>query len=81
MRAPPPVSAHSGRGFADGARMGTFVVNLHVRTLDPAPIDPKQSVRVGYKYLSDHPERLHLPASQLAREALETAFRCQPGPR
>jgi hypothetical protein len=46
-------------------------------TLDPSPVDPHQSVRIGYKYLSDHPERLHLEARLLAREALADAFGCE----
>jgi hypothetical protein len=46
--------------------------------LDPQPMGPHQSVRIAYRYLSDHPERLHFPADQLAREALRDAFGCAP---
>lgn len=46
--------------------------------LDPRPMGPHQSVRVAYRYLSEHPELLHLPAKQLARDALHTAFGCEP---
>ena len=43
---------------------------------DPRQMGPHQSVRVAYRYLSEHPEQLHLPAEQLAREALRSAFGC-----
>jgi len=46
--------------------------------LDPRPMGPHQSVRVAYRYLTLHPELLHLPAQQLARDALRSAFGCEP---
>jgi len=46
--------------------------------LDPRPMGPHQSVRVAYRYLTEHPELLHLPARRLARDALLTAFGCEP---
>ncbi|MDH3686781.1 MAG: Rap1a/Tai family immunity protein [Myxococcales bacterium] len=45
---------------------------------DPRAMGPHQSVRVAYRYLTEHPERLHFPAEQLAKEALETGFGCEP---
>jgi hypothetical protein len=36
-----------------------------------------QSVRVVYKYLLDHPERLNLRDAKLAEEALSQAFPCK----
>ena len=45
--------------------------------LDPTPMGPHQSVRVAHRYLTLHPERLHLPAAQLASEALLDAFGCE----
>jgi len=45
---------------------------------DPRAMGPNQSVRVAYRYLTEHPERLHFPAEQLAKEALESAFGCEP---
>ena len=44
---------------------------------DPRPMGPHQSVRVAYYYLTRHPERLHLPARELARDALRTVFGCE----
>jgi hypothetical protein len=46
--------------------------------VDPRPMGPHQSVRVAYHYLTRHPERLHLPARELAGDALRATFRCEP---
>ncbi len=47
---------------------------------DPSPVGPQQAARIGHRYLSHHPERLHLPPERLAWEALLRAFGCEEGP-
>ena len=45
--------------------------------VDPSPVGPQQAARVGHRYLSHHPERLHLPPERLAWEAMLAAFVCE----
>ena len=42
----------------------------------PTKVTHKQAQRVVVQYLDQHPERLHLPLSELASEALSKAWPC-----
>ena len=42
----------------------------------PTGVTHKQAQRVVVHYLDQHPERLHLPLSELASEALSKAWPC-----
>lgn len=46
----------------------------------PDGINLGQSQQIVVKWLNEHPEQLHLPASDLVRRALESAFPCPRAP-
>ena len=42
----------------------------------PPEVSPEQTVAVFVRYLETHPERLHLPATPLLKDAFSDAFPC-----
>jgi hypothetical protein len=67
--------------FADGVFIG-FVMGVAETGWSPAPCVPTnatngQYVEVVRKYLKDHPEELHLPATILIQKAFNKAWPCK----
>ena len=65
--------------FRDGTCMG-IVSGVSFSSPKVCPTEGvklRQSIRVVYKYLQDHPERLNLRDAQLVEEALAHAFPCK----
>jgi hypothetical protein len=65
------------RGFIDANLAHGMAGQLTPMCLpDDGPFDLEQGVRVFWKYLSEHPERLHENETILALEAFVEAFPC-----
>ena len=53
-----------------------MVINSNRTICIPSGISGKQLIRIVVKYLNDHPEKLHNPASLLVYEAFQESFPC-----
>jgi Rap1a immunity proteins len=65
--------------FRDGTCVGLVsgVASVSPKVCASEGVTLGQSVRVVYKYLQDHPEKLNLRDAQLIEEALSRAFPCK----
>ena len=64
------------KGLIDGMMTNPGSVNIQTSCL-PDRFNFDQMRRVVVKWLSDHPEKLHLGVAQLVRDALRDAFPCK----
>lgn len=73
--------------FTDSAHCLSYIAGLSFaigywglnKTCLPPSSTLEQFIRVVYKYLQDHPERLHERRFFLVRDALKEAFPCKKG--
>ena len=71
------VPANTSDGMCIGYVAGIMSVMEYIDVLClPAKSTHAQATLVVQKYLSDHPEKLHLNAEELVLDALQQAFPC-----
>ena len=69
--------ANASDGMCIGYVVGILGVMEHIDVLClPAKSTHSQATLVVQKYLSEHPEKLHLNAAELVIDALQEAFPC-----
>lgn len=69
--------SNTSDGMCIGYVVGVMSVMEYINVLClPAEATHSQATLVVQKYLSDHPERLHLNAEELVIDALQEAFPC-----
>ena len=71
-------------GTIQGFRLGTLVqatskekILFRAKLCKPLEMDTTQKALIAIKWLKEHPEMLHLPASSLIIRAFQEAFPCQ----
>lgn len=75
------VPSNPSDGMCIGYVVGAMSVMEYINVLClPAGSSHAQAALVVQKYLSDHPEKLHLNAEVLAIDALQEAFPCTDTP-
>lgn len=65
-------------GFVEGWDLNGFASN-GLRLCFPNGVTNEQLVKIVYKYLNDHPERLHMEAGTLVLMILDDTFPCDSG--
>ena len=69
--------ANTSEGMCIGYVVGVMSVMEYINVLcRPVKSTHSQATLVVQKYLSDHPEKLHLNADELVLDALQEAFPC-----
>jgi len=75
------IPSNTADGMCIGYVVGVMSVMDYINVLClPAGSSHAQATLVVQKYLSDHPEKLHLHADELVIDALQEAFPCTDTP-
>jgi hypothetical protein len=64
------------KGYFDGYVLGVLDLTKDRRCI-PERVEMGQTLDVIKNYLNDHPEELHLPASDLVLKAIQMAWPCK----
>jgi len=76
------IPSNTSDGMCIGYVVGVMSVMEYINVLClPVESTHAQATLVVQKYLSDHPEKLHLNAEELVIDALQEAFPCTDTPR